>query len=55
MITRLGGDISGYVFIRRRFTTYNSVNDLLDHLTDLYEISLTIVRLMHRRTYYIIA
>ena len=55
IITRLGGDVSGHVSIRRRFTPYDSVNDLLDYLTDLYEVSLNIVRLMHRRTYYIIA
>ena len=55
VITRLGGDTSGYVSIRRRFTSYNSIDGLLDHLTDLYEVPLNIVRSMHRRTYYTIA
>ena len=55
IITRLGGDASGHVSTRRRFMSYDSVDGLLDHLTDLYEVPLDIVRLMHRRTYYTMA
>ena len=51
IITRLGGDASGHVSIRRRFTPYDSVDGLLDHLSDLYEVSLSILGTTHRRAY----
>ena len=54
VIIRLGEDISGYVSIRRRFRSYNSVNDLLNYLSDLYEVSLFILKITYRRTYRVI-
>ena len=51
IITRLGGDASGHVSTRRRFTSYESVDGLLDHLSDLYEVPLSILGITHRRAY----
>ena len=43
IIARLEGETSQYVSIKRRYRSYSIVNELLDHLVDLYEVSLFII------------
>ena len=44
IIARLGGEASQHVSIRRRYRSYSTVNELLDHLVDLYEVPLLIIK-----------
>ena len=44
IITRLERETSQHVSIRRRYRSYSTVNELLDHLVDLYEVSLFIIK-----------
>ena len=43
IIARLGGEASQHVSVRRRYRSYSIVNELLDYLIDLYEVSLFII------------
>ena len=43
IIVRLERETSQHVSIRRRYRSYSTVNELLDHLIDLYEVSLFII------------
>ena len=43
IIARLGGETSQHVSIKRRYRSYSIVNELLDHLVDLYEVPLPII------------
>ena len=43
IIARLEGETSQHVSFKRRHRSYSTVNELLNHLIDLYEISLFII------------
>ncbi len=52
VIARLGGEASQHVSIRRRYCSYSTVDELLSHLIDLYEVPLSILRDTHKRAYH---
>ena len=51
VITRLGGEAAGSTSLRRRQRLYSSVSDLLSHLSDSYEKSLSMVQQEYRHAY----
>ncbi len=50
IITRLGGEIIKYISLRRRLRPYTTVDELLGHLSDIYEIPTHIIRSENRYT-----
>ena len=51
VVARLGGEASQHVSARRRHSSYSSVNNLLDHLSNVYEMPLSITKDVHREAY----
>ena len=51
VITRLGGEAARFTSLRRRQRPYSSVSDLLNHLSDSYEKSLSMVQQEYRHAY----
>ena len=51
VITRLGGEAVQHTLPRRRKGTYLSANELLNHLSDLYETPSEVVQQDNRRTF----
>ena len=51
--SRVSGEPLKHVSFRRgsRSRSYTGVNDMIDHLSDLYEITLTLVKDDHSRVY----
>ena len=51
VVARLGGEASHHVSIRRRYRSYPTTDALLNHLSNIYEVPLSIIRQTHQRTY----
>ncbi len=51
VIARLGGGASQHVSVRRRYRSYSTAKELLDHMTDLYEVPFTVIRQTQQRVY----
>ena len=51
VVARLGGEASHHVSTRRRYRSYSTTDVLLDHLSNIYEVPLSIIRQTHQRTY----
>ena len=51
VIARLKGEVSQHVSIRRRYRSYSTVDNLLNHLSNVYKIPLSILRETYQHTY----
>ncbi|KAF6225288.1 hypothetical protein HO173_012855 [Letharia columbiana] len=51
VVARLGGEASQHVSTRRRYRSYSTVDDLLDHLCNVYEVPLSVLKETYQHAY----
>ncbi|KAF6238976.1 hypothetical protein HO173_002848 [Letharia columbiana] len=51
VVARLGGEASQHVSTRRRYRSYSTVDDLLDHLSNVYEVPLSVLKSTFEHAY----
>ena len=51
VVARLKGEASQHVSIRRRYRSYSTVDDLLNHLSNVYEVPLSVLRETYQHAY----